>query len=89
MKLLTVLMGETLGSAVVEQDEFQPELLTAFKAATKLGECLIHHPAEFRFDWMATNHQISDDYGMSFPRLYRVSDKHGMPVLRPMLIGSE
>ena len=86
MKLLTVLMGEALGSAVIEKDKFQPKLLAAFTAATKLGGCLLYHPAEFRFDWRTTNHPSTTDNVTEFPWLYRESDKTGRPELRPVLI---
>lgn len=84
-KVLTNLIGEVLGSAVIDHKNFQKRLSSTFDAAIKLGSILLHHPAEFRFDWTA-DAPASEKPVTMFPWLYRVTDRTGVEEMGPQLI---
>ncbi|KAL9118030.1 MAG: hypothetical protein Q9187_005430 [Circinaria calcarea] len=86
-KVLTNLIGEVFGSAVIDDKDFQGYLRSAFNAAIKLGSILLHHPAEFRFDWTA-DAPASEKPVTMFPWLYRVTDMTGVVETQPLLIDS-
>lgn len=90
-RLLTNLLGDALGSSVIrDDDELGPKLHAAVVAAIYLGSCLVHHPADFRFDWTVDNQSIETPVGEKpvtvFPWLYRESDIRGVPEFPPVLI---